>query len=240
MKVLYFIISFIFLSNELSAQDTIPCSKKPVKYVGRIISECIYIDSVEQYFVDEFSVNVLYTTEWRDNIPDRKGFFSFLRDSIIDGDYISVNKIEDSIFIYRNLMQINIINNNILSIFPKSISKLRNLSGIYNSGIISDISFENVPALDSLLAIGLGTVTDSLTKVPKILYSKNLREIEILYFGEGDEVILKILRKMLHKKSIKKITVIPQYEVVFSSMMNDELLKLKLEYEKKDKSLVVY
>lgn len=197
MKYILIIIIIATFVSGINGQDTIPCDKKIVKYVRTIIKECINIDSVEEFLVDEYSPNILYATKLEYKNLLRKDTGYMVRDSAIVEEYVSINRIEDSIFIYHNLMQINVADYNILPIFPKSISKLPNLSGIYNNGIISDKTFENVTPLPMLMGITIGAVTDSLTKVPKILYSKKLQEVDIFYQGEGDKVILKILQKML-------------------------------------------
>lgn len=239
MKYLLIIIITTFVSG-INGQDTIPCDKKIVKYVRTIITECINIDSVEEFLVDEYSYSILYTNKRHScKYPNDSCCFSG-EGVYVEPMYTSIKRIEDSIFIYHNLMQINVADYNILPIFPKSTSKLPNLSGIYNNGIISDKTFENVTPLPMLMGITIGAVTDSLTKVPKILYSKNLQEVDIFYQGEGDKVILKILQKMLREKNIRSIAVIPVHGARFSTAMVGELSKLKLKYEHKDKRLVFY
>ncbi len=240
MKYFFIPIIIAVFINNIKAQDTLPCDKKVVKYVRTIITECINLDSVEEFLVDEYSTNVTFTTKWQKKNLLRVDTVYLLKDSMIVEEYASINKIEDSIFIYHNLMQINVTDYNILPIFPKSISKLPNLSGIYNNGIISDKTFESVPSLPMLMGITIGAVTDSLTKVPKILTSKKLQEVEILYLGEGDKIILKILRKMLKKKNIKRIDIIPVHGTKLSKVMIEELSKLQLKYERKNKKLVFY
>lgn len=242
-KILKYVCTIIVLFinfNKIYAQDSVKCHEKIIKSIGNLIDTCILIDSVEEYFVDEYSKNILYTTQWANKGIDPDTIFSSNDTILVERVFVSVNKISDSLYIYINLRQINIVNYNILPIFPKTISSLHKLSGIYNNGLVSDKTFAKVPPLDHLTGIGIGTVTDSLTEVPKILSSKLLSEVEILYNAQGDKIILKMLKKLLGKKSIKEVTIIAVHNAAFSSSMVDELSKLKLEYEQRNKKLVFY
>lgn len=240
MKHILLFISVIFLFNEHRAQDTLPCDKKIIKYVRTIMTDCINIDSVEEFVVDEYSPHILSAKKWNNKNYPSDTFYSSGGKIYVEPIYTLINKIEDSIFIYKNLMQINVVDYNILPIFPQSISKLPNLSGIYNNGIISDKTFESVTPLPLLMGITIGAVTDSLTKIPEILTSKKLQEVEIFYIGEGDKIILNILQKMLKKKSIKRVSVIPVHGAMLSEAMIRKLSKLKIKYEHKDIILVFY
>lgn len=205
-----------------------------MKTVTRINMPCVYSDSVLEYYVGEDNIaNITTNIIWK-----RKDTID--NDILFIDDYVKINYISDSILMYSNLMQINIDAATILPVFPKGIHKLKSLSGILNWGLVSDKTYEKVPKLDSLMGIELGIVTDSLTKIPRLLSSKILSEVTIHYYGENEKIIFNIIKKLLDKRSIKSVSILSLYEIKFSESMLKELMILKSKYKKKNKELIFY